>query len=427
MAEVAKPKTAILHYSAPPVIGGVEAVIEAHVQLLIQNDFPVTVIAGKGDQQALPDGCGFKLIPEMDSMNPQVLVASEALEAGDVPPDFSTQVNELEEQLGQALMAFDNVIIHNVLTKHFNLALTAALFRLMDSGSIQNAIAWGHDFTWTSPNSRHKVHPGYPWDLLRTYRPEVRYVTISEKRQTELAGLYGCEPKRIEIIYNGIDVAELLGLTAAGWELVQHLDLLSADVILLMPVRVTQAKNIEFALKVAQSLKSLGTRVKMLLTGPPDPHDEGSMRYFRSLQTLRSDLGLDAEMRFVYESGPEPDQGYFIGLDVVGDLYRVADLLFMPSRREGFGMPILEAGFLGLAIVASTNVPAANEIAGEAVMQIDLDEEADVVAERMWQLLQSDERLGLRRRIRQQLTWQAIFDRQIKPLLYGSGDHDPTP
>jgi glycosyltransferase involved in cell wall biosynthesis len=132
-------------------------------------------------------------------------------------------------------------------------------------------------------------------------------------------------------------------------------------------------------------------------------------------------------MRFVYESGPEPDQGYFIGLDVVGDLYRVADLLFMPSRREGFGMPILEAGFLGLAIVASTNVPAANEIAGEAVMQIDLDEEADVVAERMWQLLQSDERLGLRRRIRQQLTWQAIFDRQIKPLLYGSGDHDPTP
>jgi glycosyltransferase involved in cell wall biosynthesis len=148
------------------------------------------------------------------------------------------------------------------------------------------------------------------------------------------------------------------------------------------------------------------------------------MRYFRSLQALRGQLGVEAEMRFVFESGPEPGQGYLIGLDVVGDLYRVADVLFMPSHREGFGMPIVEAGFMGLAIVASTAVPAAEEIADEAAMHIDLADPAEDVACRIWRMAQTDARLTLRRRIRQQLTWQAIFNQQIKPMLYGPGDDD---
>ncbi len=414
-----RPETAILHYSGPPVVGGVEAVIEAHVRLLVENGYPVTVIAGKGQQEALPEGCGFERIPEMDSLNPQILSASAMLESGQAPADFSLLVDGLEQRLGQALAPFDNVIIHNVLTKHFNLPLTAALFRLMDARRLDNVIVWSHDFTWTSPNSGHKVHPGYPWDLLRTYRPDVCCVTISEKRQKELAGLYQCDPQAIRVIYNGIDVAELLGLSATGWELVQRLELLAADLILLMPVRVTQAKNIEYALAVAGALKSRGAQIKLVLTGPPDPHDDDSMRYFRSLQQRRDQLGLAAEMRFVFESGPDPEQGYLIGLDVVGDLYRVADVLLMPSRREGFGMPIVEAGFMGLAIVASTAVPAAGEIAGDAAMLIDLDDPAEEVAGRIWHMAQADRRLKLRRRIRQGLTWQAIFEQQIEPLLHG--------
>lgn len=422
-----KPATAIIHYSAPPIVGGVEAVIEAHARLMVQNDFPVTVIAGKGAQEALPPGCGFRLIPEMDSLHPRILAASEILESGQVPPDFSELANALEASLSQHLAPFDNVIIHNVLTKHFNLPLTAALCQAIDKGLIQNAIAWGHDFTWTSPNSGHKVHPGYPWDLLRTYRPDVHYVTISQKRQVELAELYACDLEAIQVIYNGINVPELLGLGKEGWDLVQRLDLLTAELVLLMPVRVTQAKNIEYALEVVRSLKAQNVQVKLVLTGPPDPHDDQSMRYLRSLQTLRNNMGLEHDMRFVFESGPDPQQGYMIDLDIVGDLYRVADVMFMPSRREGFGMPILEAGFLGLGIAASTNVPAAHELAAEATMHIDLEDPAEVVADRLWKWIVADKRLALRRKIRKQLTWQAIFDSQIRPLLLGTKLDDPLP
>ena len=40
----------ILHYSAPPVIGGVEAVILAHVKQFTRAGYHTIVAAGRGDE-----------------------------------------------------------------------------------------------------------------------------------------------------------------------------------------------------------------------------------------------------------------------------------------------------------------------------------------------------------------------------------------
>jgi hypothetical protein len=48
-----KPPIAILHYSAPPVVGGVEAVIAAHVKTFQEAGYPVTVIAGRGGEREM--------------------------------------------------------------------------------------------------------------------------------------------------------------------------------------------------------------------------------------------------------------------------------------------------------------------------------------------------------------------------------------
>ena len=54
-------KTAILHYSAPPEIGGVEAVIQAHAFQFAKAGLPLTIIAGRGDSEALPVGVELRL------------------------------------------------------------------------------------------------------------------------------------------------------------------------------------------------------------------------------------------------------------------------------------------------------------------------------------------------------------------------------
>jgi len=399
----------------------VEAVIQAHARLFIQAGYPVTVIAGRGEGAALPSDVGFVLIPEMDSQHRQVVQMSATLEKGKVPPDFDGMVNQLIGTLTPALSRFDNVIVHNLFTKHFNLLLTAALHLLLDAGKLQRCIAWCHDFTWTSPSSRSEVHPGYPWDLLRTYRSDVTYVVVSQRRQHTLAALLGCSQEQIRVIYNGVDPDVLLGLSPDGYDLATQLGLLESDLVLLMPVRVTRAKNIEYALHVVAALKARGCRLKLIVTGPPDPHDAESMAYFQALQALRKQLDIEEEMRFVFESGPDPDQPFVIDEQVVGDLFRVSDVVFMPSLREGFGMPVLEAGLAGVPVVC-TYVPAAEEIGGVDVILFDAAEEPTHLAERILAWAEQNPVHRLRRRVWQNYTWHAVFHRDIKPLLDGEGN-----
>jgi glycosyltransferase involved in cell wall biosynthesis len=415
------PHIAILHYTAPPVVGGVEAVILAHAQTFVQAGYPVTVIAGRGEAEALPQGVDLVLVPEIDSQHAEINRMSVQLEQGQVPPGFEALSKRLGETLMPILSRFDNLIVHNVFTKHFNLPLTAALDRLLDKDGCPHCIAWCHDFTWTSPSSGSKVHPGSPWDLLRTRRPGVTYAVVSKRRQQELAGLFGCPPEEIRVIYNGVDPQALLGLSAEGAALVERLRLLERDLVLLMPVRVTQAKNIEYALRVVAALKAHGCRLRLVLTGPPDPHDANSMAYFRSLQALRRELGVEEEMRFVFESGSDPDKPYLIDAGVVGDLFRVSDLMFMPSHREGFAMPVLEAGLAGIPVVC-TGVPAAVEIGGEDVILFDLNEAPERLAGRILDWAEGSRVHRLRRRVRQGYTWQAIFRHGVEPLLRSRKD-----
>jgi glycosyltransferase involved in cell wall biosynthesis len=409
-------KIAILHYSSPPVIGGVEAVIMAHARLLARAGKDVSVVAGRGERQALPREVEFKLIPEMDSQHPKVLQISLELEQGRVPTAFEELTTRLEESLELALAPFDHIIAHNLFTKHFNLPLTVALCRLLDKGRLRGCIAWCHDFSWTSPHSLPKVHPGYPWEALRTYQADLTYVTVSRSRQGELAGLLGVPRKRIKVIYNGVEAEELLGLSQEGLALIERLGLWQSDLVMLMPVRVTQAKNIEFAFQVGAALKERGIRPALVITGPPDPHDQANMEYFRSLLQLRSQLQLKKEARFVYESGPQAGKPYLIDMATIGELFRVSDMLFSPSHREGFGMPVLEAGLVGLPVVCA-NFPAAQEIGGKNVITFVAEASPDKVADLIATRILGSNQHKLRQRIRQGYTWQAIFDHDILPLL----------
>lgn len=410
-------KTAFLHYSAPPVTGGVEAVLAAHAQVFLDSGYPVTMIAGQADKGDLPAGTEVVVIPEMDTQHPEILEISASLEQGRVPEQFAPMRERLAQALRPILREHALLIVHNVLTKHFNLPLTAALFQLLDEQAIRRCVAWCHDLTWTSPNSRSKVFPGYPWDLLRTYRADVQYVAVSEQRQHELVELLAQPAKDIEVIYNGVEPCVWYGLTPEGWRLVRRLDLLTADLILLMPVRVTQAKNIELAAHVLKALKDAGCSPRLVVTGPPDPHSEDNMQYYRSLLKVRDELGLQSELRFVYEFGDDPLDAYQISQRVVADLLRVSDILFMPSHREGFGMPVLEAGLIGMPVVCSDRVPAAKEIGGKNVYLFNAQAAPEEIARLILDSVSHNRSCRFRQQVRQNFTWEQIFHKKIEPIL----------
>jgi glycosyltransferase involved in cell wall biosynthesis len=184
-----------------------------------------------------------------------------------------------------------------------------------------------------------------------------------------------------------------------------------------MPVRVTQAKNIELGIRLVAALKKRNLHPRLIISGPPDPHDPENMAYFESLRTLCRRLGVEADVHFVFESGYQPVEPLLLDAAQVGELYRLCDVLFMPSHREGFGMPILEAGLLGIPVFCADTIPAAGEIGGDEVMQFSPDTKPNELADLVLEWLEKSPQQAFRRRVRQGFTWRKIYRLQILPLL----------
>jgi len=71
----------ILHYTCPPVVGGVEEIVNQHASILHRLNQQVTVLAGKGGTGNEP--YEVKLEPFFGSKHPSVLKAHEEVRKGD--------------------------------------------------------------------------------------------------------------------------------------------------------------------------------------------------------------------------------------------------------------------------------------------------------------------------------------------------------
>jgi mannosylglucosylglycerate synthase len=242
-------KVALLHYSAPPIVGGVESVLGHHARLMADAGHEVRIVAARGAQ--IDPRIPFIQVPMADSQHPDVLAMKVDLDAGRLPSGFSKLADALAQELKDALDDTDILIAHNVCSLSKNLALTAAVKNL---SNIFQVILWHHDLAWTTPRYRHELHDGYPWDLLRQAWDGVRQVTVSEARQQELGDLFGIRKDEITVIPNGVDIAGFHKLEEQTCDFVRRLDLLHASPLILLPVRITPRKNIELALRVCGNL-----------------------------------------------------------------------------------------------------------------------------------------------------------------------------
>ncbi len=272
---------ALLHYSAPPVVGGVESVLGHHARLMADDGCTVRVLAARGGQtDARVD---FFPLPKIDSMDPQVLAIKAKLDQGLVPPEFEKLRAEIQRGLESALKDVDVLIAHNVCSLNKNLALTAALHRLHETSNKPRSILWHHDLAWTTSRYRRELHDGYPWDLLRTAWPGARQVTISKVRQRELSRLMQIPLESIHVAPNGVDRESFLKLEAQTLELSRQMGLDSAAPLLLLPVRLTRRKNIELAVRALAELRKDFPQAMLVVTGPVGPHNPANIEYRRQL------------------------------------------------------------------------------------------------------------------------------------------------
>jgi mannosylglucosylglycerate synthase len=412
-------RVAILHYAGPPYVGGVEKTIAAQARFLADRGHDVRIIAGNGGD--LGDGIETLTAPEFGSRGPNVDVVNAELAAGTVGQAYEALVELIVVRLSAWLSDVDVLLAHNVLTMHKNLALTDALARLHERGDLPPLIAWCHDFAWVDPVYDGELHAGRPWTLLRERWSGVQYVVVSTDRQHILADLLDVDPGEIVVVPPGLDLKAFLKLEPETVELIDEHDLLVADPLLLLPARITRRKNIQLAIEITGALRDAGMRPRLLVTGPPGPHNPTNAAYLAELKRSATARGADGDVMFLYEMLPLREGGQAPVSDaMMSDLFRIADALIFPSRAEGFGVPVIEAGLSGLPIFCS-DLPVFVELLSETGVVFSPDDTPESIATRIVQALRSDGRNALRRRVRLDHTWQAICEQQLLPLIQAAG------
>ncbi len=401
------PRIAILHYAAPPTIGGVESTIAAHARLFADHGYTVKIVAGRGQQ--FDPRVQVDIVADIDSKSPRVLEVDAELARGIVSDKFHALEASLDKVLAASLDACDILIVHNVLSLHKNLPLTAALAQLTHAGRIK-LIAWCHDFAWIDPQYLPEMHPGSPWELLKQTWHGVKYVVVSEARKRELGKLWGARGE-ITVVPPGIDPIEFLGITKQTVEWIRNLSLFEAAPLLLLPARLTRRKNIERAIEITAALSAQRMKPKLVITGPPGPHNPTNDDYFEKLRVLRQSQQVEGAVIFLYEHGDVDDS-------VKRDLFLLADALLFPSESEGFGIPLLEAGLARLPIFC-TDLPPFHESAGEHAHYIASKESPQTTAARIADCLSSDSAYQLKRRVLHEYSWDRIFAERIEPLVIG--------
>jgi glycosyltransferase involved in cell wall biosynthesis len=163
----------------------------------------------------------------------------------------------------------------------------------------------------------------------RSARRADRVIAVSERTRDDLIELYRIPKEKIRVIPHGVDPAFVPGVG-------------TGERYLLFVGAVQRRKDPWAALEAAQDVQ-----LPLVIAGP------------------EREPALAAELR---RRGADL-RGY-VEKPELAELYRGAVCLVVPSRYEGFGLPVLEAMASGIPVVAARD-PALMEVAADAAVYAD--------------------------------------------------------
>lgn len=174
----------------------------------------------------------------------------------------------------------------------------------------------------------------YDFKYSRACRNADRIIAVSNRTKQDIVDLYGIDPDKIEVIYQGCDDIFRHEYTEAEKEDTRK-RLRLPDRYITQVGTVEKRKNLELTLR---ALSSLPKEIGLVVVGG----DNGGYR--QAMKRLARELG--AANRVIWLEGID-----FHDLPLI---YGMAEASVYPSRYEGFGIPVIESIESGTPVVAAT-------------------------------------------------------------------------
>ncbi len=319
-----------------------------------------------------------------------------------IPLDRNSNRSDFAAYLGAAVAGVDCVLMHNVGTMPFAPELTAALKSLARGLTHSRWICWVHDLALGNPDYPYaRPSPEHPYATACT---DWEYVAVSALRAREVEQRLKV-PCRV--VPNGLDPAATLQLSPPTDALARKLGLWEADAVLLNPARLLPRKSLEAGIRMTGVVRSDGFDLRYLVTGAADHHNPAHADHARQLRALVRNLGLEESVFFLNDHIP-------VGVRELCDLYQIADAVFLSGAREGFGLPVLEAGAFGKPVFCPDAEPM-NGLPGALTYPCDIS--ISSLAEWLLRHLKGRDTILARRHIFRTYRWPSIYRSHLAPLL----------
>jgi len=414
-----KPHIAVMHFSGPPTISGVDIIIRDHARLFRLYNYKVDLLVGSGRQfrKDIP----VHVFRQISASNPLVSKVRQELEKGIVSKRFYQLEKSLYTKIKRYLCANDIrvVIVHNIMTRHYNLALTSVIVKLMQDLPDVKFIAWIHDTAFFDDPNFHldkKLTANFPWNLLVTSHKEMTYVCVSEFLKQNLMRAFRPLPSEIHMVPNGLDIPKFLGLSPVMRQFYDYIDGLNSDLIGIIPVRAVPRKKIEYGIQIARCMVEKGINFKLILTANIDRKRAENIAYFDKLQKLVAEHHLEKHVFFLEQFFRENVSEKPDARIPMPEAYLMSDFLLLTSSIEGFGLPLLEAGLIRAPIFAS-DIPPFREVGTTNINYFSLENDPKRVADYILATMKKLPQAYFYRKVVNQYSLRMIVKKQVLPLV----------
>lgn len=204
----------------------------------------------------------------------------------------------------------------------------------MDHGTAKTVVTI-HDLIYLRFPTQYKLIDRTIYNFKSKYacKHADHIVAISEQTKNDIIHYYGTDPAKIEVIYQSCDDSFKQQVDQVKKNQVRKKYQLPAQYILNVGT-IEPRKNLLLLIK---ALPAVAQHIKLVVVGKQQP-------YFQQVTAEINRLNLQDRVIFLKD----------IPFADLPAIYQLASLFVYPSFYEGFGIPIIEAMYGGVPVIAAT-------------------------------------------------------------------------
>ncbi|MCH5586711.1 glycosyltransferase [Shimazuella sp. AN120528] len=271
---------------------------------------------------------------------------------GKVHESFFEEADRIAGDLVENLSDVDVCLMHDIHYQGWHLVHNVAVRKAQQQLPNLRFLA----FTHSAPVNR-PLNTEWPFSARYTPMPNTIYVYPTHSGIPALARQYDVPEGKCQVVNNSLDLIGFLSDEVRT--VIKKIDILSSDILVIYPGRLTPAKKFEKVASLCGAIKK-GSEKNVKVVFCDFSSKDIDPKTYKTLILLEGcEAGLDLkDMIFTSDIGFEngfPRKG-------VMELFSLANLFICPSFSESFGLTVLEAASQGNFIVVNEAVPALEEL-----------------------------------------------------------------